>query len=232
MEDIPADAPKVGMRPLDEAETHRLVSQVLEKVNVKKRAHEIPPPRWRDAKLTEVAFVEERLSADGFARYTRVCNGLFEAMDQGLDCAIVGERGVGRSWLAAAAMNAQRRHTRFTTAAEISAHMRSAEGSVRNVIMGFRDPYLLVIDDADNFTGSKFDDAQLRDLLANRFAWRRPTIVVAEGHGRDCDVPAEVASRLSIDRIKGEGRVFLCKWNSLRHRGDRLPRSADDRPRM
>lgn len=150
--------------------------------------------------------------------------------------ALVGERGVGKTRLAAACVVQKcveetflaedatpgRPLAMFRSVMELFFDLRAAYGekatdSESSVIRRYFEPEMLVLDDMQDRGGTEWEQRTLAVLIDKRYRERKDTILIAniEPGKFDAHVGAAIADRLSEC-----GGVVECGWRSFRSPGE------------
>lgn len=141
---------------------------------------------------------------------------------QGILSALIGPRGTGKTQMAAEAIRYQiycnATTARYITAMEffmaIKEGYRSEAQSQEQILLSFRQPALLVIDEITVRSDTAWENMLLTHLIDKRYGSQLDTILIG-----NCKDSAEVASCVGpsiASRIQECGSVIECNWKSFR----------------
>jgi DNA replication protein DnaC len=158
---------------------------------------------------------------------------LTRLVDAGAMVALLGTRGPGKTHMACAMIAEACRRSEwasdgpapalYTKAMAIFLELRAccrsgAAASELDVLKRYRKLQLLVIDEIQERGETPFEDRILTYLLDERYAARKPTIMVGNL------TPNQFAQAMGpsvADRLRETGCVLHCEWDSFRRREDR-----------
>lgn len=135
---------------------------------------------------------------------------------------LIGPRGTGKTQMAAETMRSQiyLRHAtaRYITAMEffmtIKEAYRAKSQSEEEVLLSFRQPKLLVIDEITVRSDSAWENMLLTYLIDKRYGSQSDTLLIG-----NCKDAEEVVARVGpsiASRIQECGSVIECNWPSFR----------------
>ena len=188
------------------------------------------PPRFRDRTLDAyTAAGEGQRAALAFARtYAGDWSTIRETGRSAMFCGLPGTgkthlaAGIALAWISAGAS------VRWSTVQGLVREIKDAwradaDRSERQVVAGYVEADLLVLDELGVQFGSAFEKDLLFGLLNDRYEHRRPCLLLT-------NLPRDAALELLGDRVADRlredgGRVLVFDWQS--HRGSATPRPRD-----
>lgn len=178
------------------------------------------PARYHDR-----TFSNYRTATTSQHRIKKVCAAFAANFDtrshQGCSLVLSGSPGTGKTHLVCAiARDVVLLHGRtvwYVTAAHALRQVKAtygttASGTERDALERFQKPDLLILDEVGG--GSDYERAMLSDVLCERYARVRPTVLVSN-LSRD-ELAAYLGER-TMDRFReGDGAVLVLQWDSYR----------------
>jgi DNA replication protein DnaC len=179
------------------------------------------PRRFRERSFENYrAETDEQKFALNKAR--RFAENFPKAMELGASFAYCGKPGTGKTHLACAVANhvmANFGHTAlFITVFDVIQRVKdtygSNEKSERQVMNGFAEPDLLILDEVGVQFGTDFEKVIITDIINKRYADMRPTIILSN---LDQDDLSKYLGERVVDRMhEGGGGVVAFNWDSYR----------------
>lgn len=179
--------------------------------------------RLRQAKVLRESWnLPERFKATAPERigpWGETLIGIQEKLGSGFTVALIGNRGSGKTQLAAELMKVVTENGRmayYTTATGFFMRVKASYGteeSELDVINAFRKPRLLVIDEAGKQPEKEWHSNLMFELLNARYGDMTDTILIDNRTKKEL----EAASGDSlVSRIRETGGVIDCNWPSFR----------------
>lgn len=144
-------------------------------------------------------------------------SAMFRKLAEGNTCAMIGDRGTGKTQIAAVVFKIWNNKVFYFPAPAMFTMIKSwielrSEDSLHNMKVLRKVP-LLIIDELHETLGTDYDDKTLTSLVDYRYGERLPTLLIANL------LPAEFMNRIGssiVDRMSEGGCVVECNWPSYR----------------
>jgi DNA replication protein DnaC len=154
------------------------------------------------------------------SQWLAALNAMNEAIDGGWIVALLGKRGTGKTQMAVRSGVGQiilaDKSVRYLKLADLFRQLRDAMGSRASeqaTIHRYATPWLLILDEAHERTGSDFEDRTLTDLIDKRYDRMLPTVFVSN---QKPDAFQKSVGVSIVSRMQEAGTVIECTWESFR----------------
>jgi DNA replication protein DnaC len=207
------------------------LEEILQKISVTDEVPESPRIPHQHAALYAAANVPDRHRRFRPAHSTEAAwNAQYDAIKgevgSGPMYGILGTRGCGKTEMACCTIgyvtNSLGKSAYYSKAVEIfrdmHLSMRGESPNERDVILKYRNPYLLVIDAFEARSESDFENRTLDYILDCRYDDVKSTIIVSNQKKTDF---LRIVGPSTCDRIVETGGIIECDWPSFRGKGVR-----------
>lgn len=178
-------------------------------------------PKYVRADLDDVEFIRQNFPL-ALAAYSRVAVELRALLEKPGILIMRGNNGPGKTHLASALVNGfcdEGREAYYCTALDFYRQLKSTFGApgktAEELIRRFRRFDLLVVDEIEVRSDSKWENDELRSLIDARYASMKATIIITNKSEDEVQTYFTPAIR---DRICESGCVLNCDWPSLRQK--------------
>lgn len=191
------------------ADLERKMAVIRERCNV--------PPRYQHASRLGI----DRVPVIHRNDYRECLENLWTLKDQSGLIALLGSRGVGKSYMACALVNQFCSEGRYAVYAEAmdyfiaiqESYDDGAKVAASKIEARYLKPELLILDAMEERADTAWNDRMLVRLINKRYAAELSTVLISNEMEKDFN--ARVGSSI-VDRIKDDGGKIVCKWESLR----------------
>lgn len=140
----------------------------------------------------------------------------------GIMCALVGGRGPGKTQMAATLAiecAGQGITSLYCTATEMlmafkSAYKSESKETEESVMLRFKRPTLLIVDEMDKRAATDWEQRLIFELLDRRYRDMRSTIIISNQTAREF---ADSIGPSLASRMTEAGGIIECTWQSFRH---------------
>ncbi len=176
------------------------------------------PARYAQARLDDLSDIPESVRQ----QYSEASDRLKLITDHPAIIALLGKRGTGKTHMACAVAHeftAQCRSAKYLDALDYLSKLKATYGkgggNESEIERSYLRPKLLVLDEMHERGETDWEDRMLTRLVNKRYASEVATILISN------QTADEFAIRIGssiLDRIRDDGGLILCDWDSLRGR--------------
>lgn len=156
--------------------------------------------------------------------WTSALLSLRERLGNGVICAVLGERGTGKTQLGVCLCwyaSRQERGFRYVTAYELFSTIKEtyrddAQASEAKMLRQLTSPSLLVIDEINEVHRTSWEGHVLTHLIDKRYAAEKDTILLGNYTREEFD---QQFSKSILSRMEECGGYIICRWESFRKGG-------------
>lgn len=172
-------------------------------------------------RFKEKTFENYNPENDGQKKAIEVCNWFIEHWNRSVGLILIGGPGTGKNHLASALVKkfvAEKDKTALITEAikiirTIKESWKVSDKTETQVIKGFIEPDLLVIDELGVQFGSETERMYLTEIINDRYNYMKPTILIGN---LSVDEIKKIVGERAFDRFREGGKIVIFDWQSHR----------------